>query len=60
MKERMYKVLVADDEYWTREKIRRMIPWESYSLEFLEPAADGEEVLRRMEEEHPHMRKRNF
>ena len=53
MKERMYKVLVADDEYWTREKIRRMIPWESYSLEFLEPAADGEEVLRRMEEEHP-------
>ncbi len=53
MEKRMYKVLVADDEYWTREKIRRMIPWESYSLEFLEPAADGEEVLRRMEEECP-------
>lgn len=53
MEKRMYKVLVADDEYWTREKIRRMIPWESYSLEFLEPAADGEEVLQRMKEECP-------
>lgn len=53
MRERTYKVLVADDEYWTREKIRRMIPWEFYSLEFLEPAADGEEVLKRMEEERP-------
>ena len=32
-----YKVLIADDEYWTREKIRNMICWEKYSLEFLEP-----------------------
>ena len=45
MKSRKYKVLFADDEYWTREKIRRIIDWEKYSLEFLEPAADGEEVL---------------
>ena len=49
----MYKVLLADDEYWTREKIRRMIPWEEYDLEFLDPAQDGEEVLRILEEHMP-------
>lgn len=53
MEERKYKVLIADDEYWTREKLKRMIPWGEYSLELLPPAADGEEVLRRMEEEVP-------
>lgn len=46
-----YKVLFADDEYWTREKIRRIIPWEKYNLEFLEPAEDGEQVLERLENE---------
>lgn len=30
MDERRYKVLIADDEYWTREKLKRMIPWEKY------------------------------
>lgn len=52
-KERKYKILVADDEYWTREKFRHMIQWEKYNLEFLEPAVDGEDVLRRMETERP-------
>ena len=53
MESKKYKVLIADDEYWTREKLRRMIEWEKYSLICLEPAANGEEVLKRMEEEHP-------
>ena len=53
MDERKYKVLIADDEYWTREKLKRMIPWEKYSLELLEPAVDGEDVLRKMEETVP-------
>ena len=48
-----YKVLFADDEYWTREKMARIIPWEKYSLEFLSPACDGEEVLERLEKEKP-------
>lgn len=48
-----YKVLIADDEYWTREKIRNMLDWEAYHLEFMEPAKDGEEVLVRMETEMP-------
>ena len=51
--ENKYKVLIADDEYWTREKLRRMIEWEKYSIECLEPATNGEEVLERLEAEQP-------
>ena len=53
MKTMKYKVLAADDEFWSRENIRNLIPWEEYSLEFLEPACDGEEVMERIEEEKP-------
>lgn len=53
MKSMKYKVLAADDEFWSRENIRSLIPWEEYSLEFLEPACDGEEVIERIPEEHP-------
>lgn len=53
MAEINYKVLIADDEYWTREKIRNMLDWKAYHLEFLEPAANGEEVLERMKTEKP-------
>ena len=53
MAEISYKVLVADDEYWTREKIRNMLNWQEYHMEFLEPAQDGEEVLARMESDSP-------
>ena len=35
MKNMKYKVLAADDEFWSRENIRNLIPWEEYSLEFL-------------------------
>lgn len=52
-KERKYKILIADDEYWTREKFRNMIQWEKYGLEFMEPAADGEEVLEKMKDNAP-------
>ncbi len=48
-----YKVLAADDEYWSRENIRSLIPWSEYAIEFLEPACDGEEVMERIQEEKP-------
>lgn len=51
MTKNTYRVLVADDEYWSRESMRHMIPWETYAMEFLEPACDGEEALRRLNEE---------
>ncbi|PXV93804.1 AraC family two component transcriptional regulator [Lachnotalea glycerini] len=49
----IYKVLIADDEYWTREKLRTMIDWKQYNIEFLEPAVDGEDVLRKVKENTP-------
>ena len=48
-----YKVLSADDELWSRENIKRMLSWEDYSIDFLEPACDGEEVLERIPREQP-------
>lgn len=48
MNEKKYSVLTADDEYWTREKLRNMIQWEKYGLDFLEPARDGEEALEKV------------
>ncbi|MFT4144706.1 MAG: response regulator [Mobilitalea sp.] len=53
MTEITYKVLIADDEYWTREKLRTMIDWKQYNIEFLEPAVDGEDVLKKIEENMP-------
>lgn len=50
---RKYKLLIADDEYWTREKLRHIIEWDKYNIEFMEPAKNGEEVLERMAEITP-------
>ncbi len=49
MEGKKYKLLIADDEYWTREKIRSMIAWEEYRIDFMPPAQDGEEVLQILE-----------
>ncbi|HEY8500782.1 MAG TPA: response regulator [Clostridia bacterium] len=53
MDEKNYKVLIADDEYWIRENLRNIINWDEYSFSFMEPAVDGEDVLRRMESDCP-------
>lgn len=53
MERKKYKILIADDEYWTREKLRKIIPWEDYGLIFQKPAVDGEDVLQKMEEDLP-------
>ena len=53
MERKMYKLLIADDEYWTREKIRSMIAWEDYQIDFMPPAQDGEEVLQLMAQDKP-------
>lgn len=55
MQKMKYKVLAADDEYWSRENLRSLISWEDYAIEFLDPACDGEEVLERIEEEKPNI-----
>lgn len=53
MNARKYRLLAADDEYWSRENIRSLISWSEYSIEFLEPACDGEEVMERIPREKP-------
>ena len=53
MEQRRYKVLIADDEYWSRENIKNLIPWETYSMDLLKPAEDGEEVQERIPTERP-------
>ncbi|MCR4842328.1 MAG: helix-turn-helix domain-containing protein [Eubacterium sp.] len=53
MSTKRYKVLIADDEYWSRENIKHLIPWELYDIELLDAACDGEEVLERIPEERP-------
>lgn len=55
MEKKMYKLLVADDEYWTREKIRNMLNWEEYQITFMDPAQDGEEVLRIVANDRPNI-----
>ena len=52
MQKMKYKVLAADDEYWSRENLRSLISWEDYAIKFLDPACDGEEVLERIKEEN--------
>lgn len=45
--------MAADDEYWSREILKSLIPWKDYGMEMLEPACDGEEVLERIPTEEP-------
>ena len=49
----VYKLLVADDEYWIREQMRILIDWANYGIEFLEPAVDGEDAYEKIKEYKP-------
>lgn len=48
-----FTVLIADDEYWIRENLRNLFPWEEYSFSFLEPAVDGEDALQKVQKWKP-------
>ena len=47
--EKKLRVLIADDEIWIRENLKKIIDWDSYGLELLPMAADGEEAVNLME-----------
>lgn len=53
MEHQVYRVLIADDEYWTRQKLCGMIDWPRYSLECMTPAENGQEVLNKLEHDRP-------
>lgn len=41
----LLNVLIADDEYFIRQRIKKIIPWDEMSLHFAGEAANGLEVL---------------
>lgn len=51
----MIKVLIVDDESWTRDIIRAFGEWEWLGMEIIGEAADGQEALQMTEELQPHI-----
>lgn len=42
----MYKLAIVDDEYWVRKGLSETIEWETFGVEVVGTAADGEEALK--------------
>lgn len=51
----MHKVLIVDDESWTRDIIKAFGEWERLGMEIVGEAEDGKEALRMTETLHPHI-----
>lgn len=51
MTDNLLTVLIADDEYWTRESLRTMLDWNAYGMRLTDMACDGEEALRILREQ---------
>lgn len=55
MNKPIYKILIADDEYWIRENLKTLINWSEHSFEFLEPAIDGKDALAKIKNHNPNI-----
>ncbi|MEK8130577.1 response regulator [Paenibacillus filicis] len=51
----MYNVLIIDDEPWSRQVVKTLVPWESLGLQQAGEAEDGREGLRLADELSPHI-----
>ena len=49
----MYRVLIADDEYYFREAMKQAFPWQKYDCEICAEASNGEEALEKIQKFHP-------
>jgi two-component system, response regulator YesN len=49
----MFKILIVDDEKWTRETIKEFGKWDQYGIEIIGEAGDGQEGLRLIEQISP-------
>jgi two-component system, response regulator YesN len=49
----VFKIIIVDDEKWTRETIKQFGRWEKYGIEVIGEASDGQEGLRLIEEMSP-------
>lgn len=45
------KLLIADDEYFIRRRIQKIIPWEKLNLTFAGEAENGQQVIEHLEKE---------
>ena len=43
------KLLIADDEYFIRQRIKKIIPWEKLNLTFAGEAENGQQVIDHLE-----------
>lgn len=48
-----FRLLIADDEYWVREKLANLLDWPSLMISLTDPAVDGEDALAKIEAERP-------
>jgi two-component system response regulator YesN len=46
----MSKIIIVDDEKWTRETIKQFGKWEQFNIEIIGEAGDGQEALRLIEQ----------
>lgn len=51
----MYKVVIIDDEPWSREVVKALGEWEELQLTIVGEAEDGKEGLKRIGELEPHI-----
>lgn len=51
----MYRVLIIDDEPWSREVVKALGEWERFQLSLVGEAEDGTEGLKRIGELEPHI-----
>ena len=45
-------LIIADDEYFIRQRIKKIIPWETLDLEFAGEAENGKQVIGLLESTH--------
>lgn len=49
----MYKLLIADDEKWLKERLAKTIDWESFHISQVATASDGQEAYSHIITQHP-------
>lgn len=50
-----YNLLIADDEYFIRKKLEKIINWEELSLNFIGEAENGQDVITMLHEKEVHI-----
>ncbi len=49
----MYSVIIADDEHWTLEKIKKLFKWADYGFELVAETESADDLVRLVDEVNP-------